>query len=126
MATYENRICSKHGLVSHIKDKYVFRCKPCRAEAVQKRRRKLKLMAMEHLGGKCNRCGYNKSVAAMHFHHKIPSQKEFSISVDGSTRSWERIKAEVEKCELLCANCHAEVHEEEFWHQPTKVVGRGC
>lgn len=78
--------------------------------AVSKRRRLLKKMAVEHLGGKCVCCGYSRCIEALEFHHKDPSQKDFSVSGSGATRSWELVKAEIEKCALLCANCHREVH----------------
>lgn len=75
-----------------------------------RRRRRIKQKAVEYLGGKCVRCGYNKCVAALQFHHKDITKKEFGISAKGIIRSWERIKVELDKCELLCANCHAEEH----------------
>lgn len=67
---------------------------------------------MDHLGGKCARCGYDKCLAALDFHHHDPSAKEFGISHRGVTYAIERLKKEAEKCILLCANCHREVHEE--------------
>lgn len=79
-------------------------------EAVVKCMRKLKLKAVEYKGGKCQDCGYNKSVWALHFHHLNPLEKDFSIT--GRSISWERLKPELDKCVLLCANCHAERHEE--------------
>ena len=83
------------------------------AISVAKRRRKIRLMAIEHAGGKCIKCGYNKYPEVLEFHHRDPSQKLFGIGQNGLTRSWERVKAEVEKCNLLCANCHREEHVEE-------------
>ena len=84
---------------------------PVRAQAaVKKRRKKLKQMAIEHKGGKCAACGYCKCVGALEFHHLNPSEKEFGLSTRGLTRSWEKTKAEVDKCVLLCANCHREAH----------------
>ncbi|MFM2423646.1 MAG: hypothetical protein RLZZ70_31 [Candidatus Parcubacteria bacterium] len=80
--------------------------------AVVKRRKKVRLMAIEHLGGRCEKCGYNKCVRALSFHHKDPTQKSFGISAQGMTRSWEKVKQEIEKCMLLCANCHMEIHED--------------
>lgn len=74
-------------------------------------RQRLKVKAIEYKGGSCARCGYNKCVRAMHFHHVDPTQKDFAISSGGKTRAWERVKAELDKCILLCANCHAEEHE---------------
>ena len=77
---------------------------------VTARRRKLTKMAKEYKGGQCFICGYNRCLAALEFHHIDPTEKEFSIAQKGHTRSWERIKKELEKCVLLCANCHREVH----------------
>lgn len=81
--------------------------------AVSKRRKKIKLMAVGYLGGKCMRCGYFKYPELLEFHHRDPAQKKFDISKKGHCRSWERVKAEIEKCNLLCANCHREEHVEE-------------
>jgi hypothetical protein len=63
--------------------------------------------AVDYKGGKCQRCGYDRCIAAFVFHHR--SGKVFRIS-DGNGRSWETIKAELDKCELICLNCHAELH----------------
>jgi 5-methylcytosine-specific restriction endonuclease McrA len=76
-----------------------------------KKRRDLKLKAIEYKGGKCNRCGYYKSVYALQFHHIDPAEKDFNIGQKGSTRAWATVKAELDKCVLLCANCHFEEHE---------------
>ena len=81
--------------------------------SVSSRRKKIRLMAVQHAGGKCISCGYNKYPEVLEFHHKDPSQKEFGIGQNGLTRSWEKVKAEIEKCNLLCANCHRELHVEE-------------
>ena len=78
--------------------------------AVAKRRKLIRERAVALLGGKCQLCGYARCIGALEFHHPDPSKKDFSISADGMTRSWERVKAEVEKCILICANCHREVH----------------
>lgn len=83
------------------------------AWAVAERRRKLKEMAVEYKGGRCMDCGYQKCQAALHFHHRDPAQKEFGVSVNGMTRTWEAIRVELDKCDLICANCHAERHEAE-------------
>ncbi len=67
-------------------------------------------MAREYKGGKCVLCGYNRCSGALEFHHRNPKKKDFSLSVRGLTRSWEKIKDEINKCVLICANCHREVH----------------
>ena len=79
-------------------------------KAVKKRRYKLKMMSIEYKGNKCQICGYNKYYGALQFHHIDPKSKEFQLSKGGLTRSWDRIKKELDKCILLCANCHAEIH----------------
>jgi predicted HNH restriction endonuclease len=66
-------------------------------------------LQVELLGGRCQRCGWDEHVAGFHFHHKDPSQKEFRIA-SGNTIAWDKIKTELEKCVLLCSNCHAVVH----------------
>jgi hypothetical protein len=76
---------------------------------VSESRRKIRLRAVTYLGGCCFKCGYNKSIAALDFHHKDPSEKDFQIS-SGKYRRWELIRPELDKCVLLCANCHREVH----------------
>jgi hypothetical protein len=78
--------------------------------AVSKRRKMIKQMAIEYKGGKCIFCGYDKYAGALDFHHIDESQKLFNLSVKGLTRSWERTKAELDKCVLVCANCHREIH----------------
>ena len=77
---------------------------------VSERRRKLKDMAIKYKGGKCEKCGYNKCNGALDFHHLNPLEKDFSISSTGTTKSFERITKELDKCILVCANCHREIH----------------
>jgi hypothetical protein len=78
--------------------------------AVHKRRKKIRKMALEYKGGKCQECGYDRCSDALEFHHNDLSKKDFSISSKGYTRSWDRVKEELDKCTLLCANCHRELH----------------
>jgi hypothetical protein len=79
-------------------------------EAVRKRRKKVREMAIAIKGGPCDRCGYDRCLEALEFHHEEKGLKDFGISARGYTRSWEKIKQELEKCTLLCANCHREIH----------------
>ena len=78
------------------------------------RAEKLKLELIELKGGKCLKCGYSKNYAALCFHYRDPLQK--SISLDkrslGNTKL-EKIMLELNKCDLLCANCHTELHNPE-------------
>lgn len=112
-----NKQCKIHGEQIHYtsKDKFgslQFHCKKCSSERINKRREKLKLLAINYLGGKCiaDGCGYNKCLAALEFHHKDPSKKDFGISKGGINKSWEKLKTELDKCVLLCSNCHKEIH----------------
>lgn len=103
-------------------------CVPCcRAKGKLRRRRNitdytlarttiLKFKAIRHKGGACQKCGYDRCLSALEFHHRDPEQKEFAWA-KMRMKSWERIKSEIEKCDLLCANCHRETH----W-DPTAAV----
>src|SRR5690349_19728298 len=78
-------------------------------EAQQERglQRKLELVQMK--GGRCSKCGYSKNLAAFHFHHKDPAEKEFALDLRAmSNRTMEAVQMEADKCIILCANCHAE------------------
>lgn len=68
-------------------------------------------MARDYKGGQCEICAYKKCSRALPFHHIDPKTKIFGISDKGLTRSWSKIQEEIEKCILLCANCHMEIHE---------------
>jgi len=106
------KTCAIHeGTVRVLKPDGRYRCLKCGVAAVQKRRRKLKLMAIEYKGGKCVKCGYSKSVYSLVFHHQDSAEKDFGISHKGYTRSWKKVKIELDKCDLLCTNCHGEEHE---------------
>lgn len=83
-------------------------CSSCR---IMRQRHELKRRAVAYKGGKCEVCGYNKCIEALVFHHRNPSEKEFHLGV-GTVFAWEKIRNEVDKCMLLCCNCHTEVHVE--------------
>lgn len=99
---------------------YCYECSPSfannngitHAQNVTTKRRAIKTHLINRAGGKCTRCGYNKSIAALQFHHLNPKEKDFGIARDFSN-NLEKLYKEVEKCVLLCANCHAELHSEE-------------
>lgn len=104
--------CKTHGYVEHRLSAGKYRCSKYRSEATQRRRLKLKLLAIDYKGGKCEKCGYNKCIAALEFHHLDPATKNFGIGSAGYTRSWEAVKNELDKCILVCSNCHRELHSE--------------
>lgn len=103
--------CKKHGLTEFVlRTDGRYRCKKCAVEAVQKRREKIKDILIDYKGGECQICGYKRYRGALEFHHINPDEKEFGISKDGATRSLEESKKEADKCVLVCANCHREIH----------------
>jgi Helix-turn-helix domain len=105
-----DRTCPRHGPAEFVIDsRGSFRGRRCRAEAVAKRRRRLKEILVEEAGGCCHICGYSRCVAALEFHHVDPATKKFGLATRGLTRSLERCRKEASKCVLLCATCHAEV-----------------
>ena len=91
-------------------------------KAVQRRREKVRLMAGSYKGGRCQVCCYDRCIEALEFHHLDPTQKDFGISNKGYTRSWVKVKEEVDKCILLCANCHREVHANKLQLPQVTVV----
>lgn len=94
---------SKNTLTTIERKKYI-------VQAVTKSRKKRKEELVQYKGGKCENCGYNKTNSALQFHHKNPDEKDFTIG--GRNHSFEKMKKEVDKCILVCANCHCEIHEE--------------
>ena len=74
--------------------------------------KKRKVDAVEYKGGCCERCGYNKCIGALEFHHLDPTKKD---GVWTKMRLWghERLHAELDKCILVCANCHREIHHKD-------------
>ena len=79
---------------------------------VSEKRQEIKRKAVEYLGGSCMMCGYNRCIASLDFHHRNPEEKDFRLS-DGKPRKWDTVQKELDKCDLLCKNCHCEVHHEE-------------
>ena len=108
------QLCKVHGMSEHYitKDNHK-RCNKCNVIRVSKRRRAVKQLLVDHFGGKCIKCGYNKSIKALQFHHRDPNEKDFGLASGGKTMSFNKLLAEASKCDLVCANCHAELHEAE-------------
>lgn len=68
-----------------------------------------KIDAVKYKGGCCSVCGYSKCFSALEFHHRDPNTKEFNW-VKLRLRTWNNILSELDKCDLVCANCHRELH----------------
>jgi len=78
------------------------------SQKVTRWRQNAKRKLVEYKGGKCIICNYNRCIQNLVFHHRDPSQKEFAITA--ASKSFEKMKIEADKCELLCCLCHGEVH----------------
>lgn len=89
-------------------------------------RRLDKKIYLEYSGGSCIKCGYSKCPASLTFHHRNPSEREFWIgglsermsSIDDLNY---RIKKEIDKCDLLCANCHTLEHSDSNYYELNKT-----
>lgn len=79
-----------------------------RSQSVVSWRKRTKQRLVEYKGGKCECCGYNRCIEALEFHHLNPSEKDFTIS--GTSKAFETLKKEVDKCIMVCSNCHKEIH----------------
>jgi hypothetical protein len=91
------------------KKKRTYICKTCDVKETRKLRNDKKKRAVEYLGGKCMKCSGEFPAYVFDFHHRDPSEKEGSVGKLCSS-SWENIVKELDKCDLLCANCHRIEH----------------
>ena len=87
-------------------------CKPCHNKLFQARWQQRKIDAIAYKGGKCKVCGYSKYYGALEFHHRDTTEKEFDWRKMRLV-SKDKLTQELDKCDLLCANCHREVHYEQ-------------
>jgi predicted Zn-ribbon and HTH transcriptional regulator len=91
------------------------------SQTIRAYKRKLKLIEMN--GGGCKKCGYDKNMGTLQFHHRNASEKSFPLDARQlSNRKWETILLEHAKCELLCANCHSEHHHPEMEIDNVKLI----
>lgn len=115
--TGENKRCKKCGTMQQVE---AFRskgnrrqpyCKPCMDIYQSERWIRKKVMAINYLGGKCVDCGFRGHPAAFDFHHEDGAIKEAEWSVL-RRRSWNKIQKELDKCTLVCSNCHRIRHSQ--------------
>lgn len=88
-------------------------CKQCLNHYTTDRFRRRKKQAVAYLGGQCADCGGVFPYYVYDFHHLDPTRKDFQFT-SLRRRSWETITSELDKCVLLCANCHRVRHWEPF------------
>lgn len=84
-------------------------CYNCMPDGIQLTRGMFLAKIKEQKGGKCIRCGYDKCLKALEFHHIDPTKKDFTISND-HFKLMDAVN-ETEKCILICSNCHKEFHD---------------
>ncbi len=124
----KEKLCSWQSSFTQTgKPEYRARCDECHKKYLSKirttdkyrlarnKRRKIALLKkkqkmVDYLGGKCIKCGYNKSLSALTFHHRNPEEKEFELG-HIKDNNWNKVKRELDKCDLVCFNCHMEIHE---------------
>lgn len=102
----ECTVCGRHYIYSKTSGHTLTLCNSC---SVNRYKKDLKLRMVTYCGGKCLVCGYSRCLDALDFHHVDESTKLFDIS-GSHCRAWLVIKEELDKCVLLCSNCHRELH----------------
>ena len=88
-------------------------CKKCHNATMRKDydKKREQVDAMKFSFGGCQKCGYDKCIEALDFHHRNPDEKEYDIAqMIRNHRTQEVIAQEMQKCVVLCANCHREFH----------------
>jgi DNA-binding transcriptional MerR regulator len=113
------KVCTKCNINKEISE-YYFKnkkhknmhseCKLCFNSRITEQFRDLKTQCIEYKGSKCQICDYNKYQGALEFHHLDPNEKDFAISAATSRLLNETMKKELDKCILVCSNCHKEIH----------------
>lgn len=113
MSIITTRFCPRHGMTTfkQANERSKCYCRLCASENVSKRRRELKQKMVNLKGGKCQRCGYDKCLQSLEFHHIDPTQKDLQISSYGILE-FSKLQRELDKCILVCSNCHREIHKE--------------
>lgn len=81
----------------------------CSRECENQIRINNRTQALEYLGGRCKRCGSDENTSTLQFHHLDPCDKRYSIC-RGLHKGFNFIQSELNKCILLCLNCHETIH----------------
>jgi len=89
-------------------DKTDLVCTNCHREIERNTKTERKRKCVDYKGGKCTKCNYEKCLTALEFHHRDRTTKKFNIA-RSLTTSWARVKKELDKCDLVCSNCHREI-----------------
>jgi len=112
----QTKFCKKCGKEKNLayfyknRNKYSCYCKDCSVRITTERRRIQKQNMLEYKGARCTICGFDKHPAALHLHHRDCSDKEFNFSRKNRMVMTDEIIKELDKCDVVCANCHAIIH----------------
>lgn len=98
-----NKLLSNTGY-----ERWQNRCGQCTKTKWRAKERTERAAIKEQFGGACGRCGYNRCQAALHFHHINGREGEFKKRGSVNLRE---LKKHPERFELVCANCHTEIHQ---------------
>ena len=112
-------------------DKCIILCQNCHREHhyylsnTDDKRRKSKSIYLEYGGSECIKCGYNKCPAVLSFHHRNPDEKDFWIGglnerLNSIDELNDIIKNEIDKCDILCSNCHVLEHSDISFYEMYK------
>lgn len=130
----DTKKCSKCKIEKPISDFYPQRghkygvmslCRDCFNQLCVKRWINKKIKYIQYLGGECSRCHIklnNTNYSIFDFHHLNPSEKEYSW---GKLRlfSEDKVIQELNKCQLLCSNCHRIIHATQESDSPQNRTG---
>jgi DNA-directed RNA polymerase subunit RPC12/RpoP len=108
VSAYKCRTCGQEG-DEHFYKTAKYQCKSCwNKRTAQSGKDKVQQLKTE-AGGRCSRCGYDRCMDALEFHHTDPTQKEFHLG-EARGLNIDKLRAELSKCLLVCRNCHTELH----------------
>lgn len=124
-------IDTRWSIIEEELKKCILLCENCHAEfhylenKNEDTRRKSKLIYLEYKGEKCEKCGYNKCEASLTFHHREQENKLFWIgSLNDRISNIFELKThiidELDKCDILCRNCHYEKHSDIDFYEKYK------
>lgn len=112
------KFCSKCGIKKLLNEFYKRRktnlhswCKKCLNKDSKVRQKQIKEQAVAYKGGSCFICGLIDDICVYDFHHRDSTKKGYGIATRG-LKNFEFHKTELDKCDLLCANCHRKVHNQ--------------
>jgi len=121
----------KWSVIKKELDKCITLCQNCHKEFHYNEnviRNNYKKVYLEYAGCECSKCGYNKCIASLTFHHRNPDEKIFSLgnmstNIKSVAELRDHIKDEIDKCDILCANCHVLEHSDiDFYEKYKKEI----